>query len=209
MDHSILRLTLVRHGETEGESSIRYYGRTDVPLSRLGRAQMARVREALASRRFVAVYTSSLSRANEAALIISGAATGDGGPTPTRVSGFDEIDFGEWEGLTAEEIRARYPRLHAEWEAHRGGDFTYPGGDSTRGFRERVVQALREVLAHAPSGEVLFVLHKGVIRCIVAELLGLDGAHRAKLNAEIASIHVLACDHGAWSAEALDCTEHL
>jgi broad specificity phosphatase PhoE len=202
------RLTLVRHGETDGQSSIRYYGRTDVPLSPLGRAQMERVRAALAARRFAAVYTSTLSRASEAARIISDAA---GGTVlrPMLIAGFDEIDFGEWEGLTIEEIQERCPRLYTEWAAHRGGDFIYPGGESTRGFRARVAQALREVLARAPSGELLFVLHKGVIRCILAELLGYDEAQRRNLIVALGSIHVVACDNGTWSAETLDRTEHL
>jgi broad specificity phosphatase PhoE len=202
------RLTLVRHGETEGESSIRYYGRTDVPLSPLGRAQMERVRTALAARRFAAVYTSTLSRAGEAARIISEVA---GGTVlkPMPIAGFDEIDFGEWEGLTAEEIRARAPRLYAEWEAHRGGDFTYPGGESTRTLRERVARALQEVLAQAPSGELLFVLHKGVIRCIMAELLGYDEVQRRNLILALGSVHVVTCNNGTWSAEGLDRTDHL
>jgi broad specificity phosphatase PhoE len=202
------RLILVRHGETEGESSIRYYGRTDVPLSRLGRAQMERVRAALAGRRFVAVYTSTLSRASEAARIVSDAAGGTV-PTPMRIAGFDEVDFGEWEGLTVEEIQERYPQLYTEWAAHRGGDFTYPGGESTRAFRERVAQALQEVLAQAPSGELLFVLHKGVIRCILAELLGYDEAQRRNVIVALGSVHVVTCNNGTWSAEALDRTEHL
>jgi broad specificity phosphatase PhoE len=202
------RLTLVRHGETEGESSIRYYGHTDVPLSPLGRAQMERVRAALAGRRFAAVYTSTLSRAGEAARIISDVA-GGAVLKPMPIAGFDEIDFGEWEGLTAEEIRARAPKLYAEWEAHRGGDFTYPGGESTRAFRERVARALQEVLAQAPPGELLFVLHKGVIRCIVVELLGYDEAQRRHLIVALGSVHVVTCSNGTWSAEALDRTEHL
>jgi len=204
----VRRLTLVRHGETEGQSSIRYYGRTDVSLSPLGRAQMERVRAALAARRFAAVYTSTLSRSSEAARIISDAGAGTV-LRPMPIAGFDEIDFGEWEGLAAEEIHARYPQLYAEWEAHRGGDFTYPSGESTRGFRERVAHALREVLAQAPAGELLFVLHKGVIRCIVAELLGYDEVLRRNLILALGSIHVITCSNGTWSVEALDRTEHL
>jgi broad specificity phosphatase PhoE len=206
--HRLQRVTLVRHGETEGQSSIRYYGRTDVPLSPLGRLQMERVRAVLATRRFAAVYTSTLSRASEAARIISETAGGTA-LTPVLIAGFDEIDFGEWEGLTIEEIRDRYPRLYIEWEAHRGGDFTYPGGESTRGLRERVACALHEVLAQAPSGELLFVLHKGVIRCILAELLGYDETQRRNLIVALGSIHVITCNSDGWSAEALDRTEHL
>ena len=106
------RLTLVRHGETEGQSSIRYHGRNDVPLSALGRAQMERARAALRAQRFDAVYASRLSRSVEAAAIIAGISP-EQRTRITRVAGFNEIDFGEWEGLTAEEIRARDPEGYA------------------------------------------------------------------------------------------------
>ena len=66
-----MRLVLVRHGETVGHSSIRYYGRTDVALSDLGRRQMRAAREWLAARDgasgFAPVFTSPLVRATEAA----------------------------------------------------------------------------------------------------------------------------------------------
>jgi broad specificity phosphatase PhoE len=209
MNQSSMRLTLVRHGETAGQSSIRYYGRTNVPLSDLGRIQMERVRSTLVTQRFAAVYTSTLSRAAEAARIISSArAASDRAPMLMQLAGFDEIDFGEWEGLTADEIRARHPRLHAEWEGL-GADFTYPSGESNRDFRARVTRALHDVLARAPRGELLFVLHKGVIRCIVAELLALDEAQRRDLTAALGSIHVIARQSDQWRAEALDQMAHL
>jgi broad specificity phosphatase PhoE len=109
------RLTLVRHGETHGESSIRYYGRTDVPLSQVGRAQMQRVRAAFICQRFVATYSSTLSRSAEAARIVTG-----GAQPVTPMAGFNEIDFGEWEGFTAEQIRERQPALYAQWQERRG-----------------------------------------------------------------------------------------
>jgi broad specificity phosphatase PhoE len=193
----------VRHGETEGESSIRYYGRTDVPLSQLGRAQMQRVRSTLISQSFLAAYSSTLSRSAEAALIVTGGAL-----PVTRLAGFDEIDFGEWEGLTAEQIRELQPALYAQWQERRG-EFAYPGGESSRDFHARVARTLRRVLAQASPGELLFVLHKGVIRSIVSELLGVDEVHRRRLSVALGSIHILARDHEAWYAEALDCVGHL
>jgi broad specificity phosphatase PhoE len=209
MNQSSWRLTLVRHGETDGQSSVRYYGRTDVPLSGLGRAQMERVRDILARRRFAAVYSSTLSRASEGARIISdGRCAVDGTPLPTPIAGFDEIDFGEWEGLTAEEIQTRHPQLYAGWQA-RGSDFACPRGESSRAFRRRVVQTLHDVLAQAPHGELLFVLHKGVIRCIVAELLGNDEVHQRRLALDLGSIHIITQRGAQWRAEALDRTDHL
>ncbi len=197
-----MRLTLVRHGETEGQSSVRYHGRTDVPLSALGRAQMERVRQALDGEASVGVYASELSRAVEAAMIV-GATT-----HVTRVAGFNEIDFGDWEGLTADEIQVRDPAGYARWVANRG-DFTYPGGESTADLRGRVVRALGDVLAEAPSGNLLVVVHKGVIRSIVTELLRLDDNQRHGITVPLASIHIVRRDNGAWRAEVLDRIDHL
>jgi len=163
---------------------------------------MQRVRETLRPHTFTAVYTSRLSRALEAARII-------GQPLPvTPVAGFDEIDFGEWEGLTAEEIQARDPEGYARWQAY-DGDFQYPGGESIQAFRGRVVRALHDVLAEVPSGALLFVVHKGVIRSVLAELLRLDAARRAALTADLASIHVVRRDNGVWAADVLDRIDHL
>jgi broad specificity phosphatase PhoE len=87
------RLILVRHGETEGESSIRYHGRTDVPLSELGRAQMRLAGRALETRyggvSFAGVFSSPLVRASEGARIVAG----DWAPLVT-IDEFAEVHFG-------------------------------------------------------------------------------------------------------------------
>lgn len=198
----LLRLTLVRHGETDGQSSIRYHGRTDVALSTVGRRQMECVRHALHGRMFDAVYASTLSRSVEGAAIVSG------GAAVRRIAAFDEINFGDWEGLTVEEIAANAPEVYARW-CVRTGDFQYPGGESSASFRARVVRALHELLAGADRGELLFVVHKGVIRCVLTELLRIDETHRVALAVELASIHVVGRVNGVWAAEMLDCTTHL
>jgi len=151
---------------------------------------------------FAAVYASTLSRSTEAAAIV-GRTT-----NVIRVAGFDEIHFGEWEGLTLEEIRVRDPQRYAQWTASRA-DFHYPGGESTRGFRQRVAQAWCDLLAGAPPGHLLLVVHKGIIRSILAELLRLDERQRRELIVELASIHVVGRRNGIWHAEVLDRTDHL
>ena len=64
MSERLERLTLVRHGETVGQSSIRYYGATDIELSDLGREQVRRARDRLAGQAFEVVGASSLSRSS-------------------------------------------------------------------------------------------------------------------------------------------------
>src|SRR5216684_4474678 len=111
---SSLRLILVRHGETVGNSRIRYYGRTDLALSDLGRAQMRAAAVTLAgllgAQRFTQVFTSPLIRARESARIITRDAA-----VIIEVEEFREVDFGAFEGLTAAEIETRFPTDFARW----------------------------------------------------------------------------------------------
>jgi broad specificity phosphatase PhoE len=197
------RLILVRHGETEGESSIRYHGRTDVALSALGRAQMRLAARAIHSPRaieFAHVFSSPLVRASEGARIVAGESA-----ALITIEEFAEVHFGLFEGLTADEIRARYPDEFARWNADRlAPGYTYPQGESRAAFAERVERGLTRMLAHwTPRyGDALVVAHRGVIRAIVRKLTSREPI------VELGSIHILRFD-GNWHAETLDLIDHL
>ncbi len=161
---TLRRIVLVRHGETEGQSSIRFFGTTDVDLSREGRAQMRAVAARVGRERFDLVMASPLRRAWRSAGIVSPGAA-------VRVEpDFREVDFGRWEGLTREEIQARDPILAEDWEKG-SADFQYPQGESRRDFAARVGRGLESLLA-ARGASALLVVHKGVIRAIYAQLTG-------------------------------------
>jgi broad specificity phosphatase PhoE len=214
-----LRLVLVRHGETVGHSSIRYYGRTDVALSGLGRQQMRAAREWLVGRGgvrgFAPVFTSPLVRATEAARIIAGTDA-----AAVALEELAEVDFGLFEGLTAEEIAARYPEEFRRWNSNRlAPDFIYPEGESRVAFVARVARGTARMLAlwHAASAgggagsNALLVAHRGVIRAIVRQLTGVFEPH-----IDLGSIHILEQEPGGadlrtarWRPVALDLTEHL
>jgi len=201
MQSALRRLVLVRHGETAGESSIRYHGVTDVALNDLGRRQMERVGHALAVEEFEAVYTSALQRTVTAAHLIAPR------HPPRVVSGFNEINFGLWEGLTREEIAARHPDLYREWRAGMHA-FTYPSGDAVPAFRQRVAEAWNTLYLAAPE-HALIVAHKGVISTIVTELLRLSLAERGAWPIDLASIHILRATPDGWAAEAINDVRHL
>ena len=157
------RLVLLRHGETNGESSIRFHGSGDVELSPEGRAEMRR-----AAARIVPmpelVVASPLRRSWRSAAIAGG------GRSVLLVPEFREIHFGRWEGLTKDEIRARDPILFADWEKRTPG-FEYPGGEPREEFKARVGRGLDRLLA-AHANDALVVVHKGVIRAIAESLTG-------------------------------------
>jgi broad specificity phosphatase PhoE len=161
---ALRQILLVRHGETNGASSIRYFGSTDVELSAEGRAHMARVATSLAARRVDLWLASNLRRSWVSAGIVSRGA-------PVRIEpDLREIHFGRWEGLTREEIEARDPVLFQDWQAGAEG-FEYPGGEARAAFRARIGRAVERVVASG-TAQVAGVLHKGVIREVARQLLG-------------------------------------
>ena len=102
-------LTLIRHGPTEWNETRRFQGRTDLPLSALGRAHARAIATALARRRRSKVYSSDLVRARES----NGApiAEASRGVPLVDDARLREFDFGRWEGLTWDEIVALDPEL--------------------------------------------------------------------------------------------------
>jgi len=214
-----VRLVLVRHGETVGHSSIRYYGRTDVALSDLGRRQMRAACEWLVAREgasgFAPVFTSPLVRAMESARIIAGRKA-----AAVAIEEFVEVDFGLFEGLTADEIAKRYPEEFRRWNAHRlAADFVYPEGESRAAFVARVARGTARMLGlwrDARAGglggsNALLVAHRGVIRAVVRQLTGVREPH-----IDLGSIHILEEEPAGvdlrtarWRPVALDLTGHL
>lgn len=194
-------LVLVRHGETVGESSIRYHGSNDVALSPHGMEQMRRVGAALRGETFDRVLTSTMQRSVLAARIIAPYRVADALP------GFDEIDFGAWEGLTVEEIEARDPAGFVRWRRD-PARFTFPDGDSVVGFRERIVAAFAALESELPA-RTLAVVHKGVISAILGHVRGEPIDQPRTTTIDLASIHRLERRGAAWTAVETNRTDHL
>jgi broad specificity phosphatase PhoE len=182
------RLVMLRHGETVGNSSVRFHGAADVPLSDVGRAQLRAAARALRQEFFDLVVASPLRRSWEGAALVAGGA-------PVRIEeGLREIDFGRWEGLTAAEIEQRDPVLYREWRARKPG-FEYPGGELRADFKARVRRALGRIEASGAESALL-VGHKGVIRTLAEEL---TGAPLADGEPELAGVVGLSRDPaGRW-----------
>jgi len=160
---SLRRIVMVRHGETERQSSVRFHGSADVRLNDEGRAQLREAARQMKTEFFDLVAASPLRRSWEGARIVSGGA-------PIRLyPEFREVHFGHWEGLTAEEIEQSNPALYRDWQAG-AANFEYPGGELREAFRSRVARGLEALLASGATS-ALVVSHKGVIRAIGERLL--------------------------------------
>ncbi len=158
------RVLLVRHGETVGNSRLRFYGSRDLALSDEGRRQVCAAARLLPLDRFDLVVASPLRRAWESAVILAP------GVSVLLEARFREIDFGRWEGLSAEEIEARDPSFYNAWQSS-SESFDFPGGERRADFRARVHRGLDRLLEHG-ARSALVVAHKGPIRAIAEKLCG-------------------------------------
>ncbi|MBL9079337.1 MAG: histidine phosphatase family protein [Planctomycetes bacterium] len=193
------RLWLVRHGETEGQSSIRYHGSNDVPLSDLGRAQIRALVPWLAAVPFARVVHSPLSRAAESAAILADAC-GLRRDLLTPDPRLREVDFGQCEGLTVDEIAARFPAFWAEHQAGRTDGF--PGGEPRSAFRARIAAAIGEWARADWQGDLLVVAHRGTVRHALPALLGPEVGNPPQFGVALASLTVLH-EAAGWRLELL------
>lgn len=147
------RLSLVRHGETDWNLARRIQGSSDIPLNETGRRQARLTGAALKRRRWDGIFSSPLSRARETARIIA-AEVGLG--EPGILPGVAERAYGEVEGLTGEEILARFP------------DGTeVPGRESRDEVIERSLAELVRLAGGHPGEALIVVSHGGVIGSLV------------------------------------------
>jgi probable phosphoglycerate mutase len=165
---------------------------------------MVRVAGALVSVSFVRVLTTPLVRARESAALI----LGERGLEAEVVPGWSEIDFGQWEGWTWDEVRVRDPEGHRRWEASGAGDFTFPGGESRAGFDARIAAAARAWLG-PEDPPTLVVAHKGVIKGVLGHLLGLGPDQRRRMEVHLGSIHRIGVGEGGFVALGLNEVHHL
>lgn len=163
----MVELTIVRHGETEGNSKNLYQGWEDVPLNRKGIWQAERLALRLKDREFDRIYSSPLSRSLETAAAINRFH----GLNIRRVNQIKEINFGEWENMSAVQIQQHYPGCLEEWRAN-WKEFEIPGGESLMAAYKRVTSWLNRLLTGNNKGNFLIVSHAGVIRAFISELVG-------------------------------------
>lgn len=190
----VSNLFLVRHGETEGSGEKRYKGTIDVPLSEGGIRQMERASgfiRALLKGPLRGVYSSDLIRAVRSAVVIA-APHGTG---PVALEGLRERNFGQWEGLTFDEIRARHPREFAAW-AKDPLRFSPVGGESTVEVRDRVVRAMDGILSAHTGGDVVVVAHGGVNRVLLCHFLGMPLENLFRVEQDFACVNIISFHDG-------------
>jgi alpha-ribazole phosphatase len=184
-------LWLVRHAEPEEAARGVCYGSLNVGLSPKGMKQAESIAAALAGRPFDAIYTSPSRRCMDTARRIAAGRT----CAMEVIDALRELNFGEFEGLTYDEIGARYPDLYRQG-MERPTETQFPGGESFAQMSDRVMTVTRQVLARHRGGAILFVTHGGGIRIILAEALGLSAPHIFRIGQRYGAVNRIRYSEG-------------
>lgn len=187
----MMRIVLLRHGRTEGNERMLYYGSTDVPLSLGGREELHTLRAAggypdIAGMR---VYTSGMRRTEETLDILYGAVP------HAAVPAMRELDFGDFEMHTYEELKDD-PRFVAWCQGDNERNVT-PGGESGEQADRRALAGFEELLRRGE--DFLLVCHAGPISAIMSRLFPRKEKNRFYWLPDNGRGYLLTLEDGKWT----------
>lgn len=192
-------LYLIRHAQTASSAVDSFNGQLDLPLTAHGREQAALLGKRLAKVPFSAVYRSPLDRTRETACLVAPSFADQ----LITLPGLIELNYGAWEGRSAQEAAASWPLEYAAWQ----GDpekHAPPGGETGKQVAERAVAALEWIRArHEDSkdsnlkGPALVVSHKATLRIAFCALLGVPlDSYRKSISQDECALNLVELRKG-------------
>lgn len=180
----MIRLALLRHGHTPWNRAGRVQGRSDIALDDDARAQLVAQRLPAPWDK-AELWSSPLARAVETAQLVSGR-------TPHTDPALTEMNWGDWEGRIAVELRADPACDHRDIETW-GWDYTPPNGESPRALRDRLVP-----WAQARTEDTVAVCHIGIMRVLMAHASGWNFDGPAPFAVKRNRLFVIEVDGHTW-----------
>lgn len=177
-----------RHGQTDWNLQRKWQGHTDIPLNETGMSQAQQLSAFFQNIPLDCIFSSDLKRAFKTAQFVSQVTEVE----VVSVPGLREGHYGRAEGLTADEIRAKFgAALMEKWRSSDPStfDMDFVGGETKRQIYTRVMDAVHEQLLSSPFRKVGISTHGGVLRKVVNVI---DGAY--KLPSPIPNCSVIEMD---------------
>jgi broad specificity phosphatase PhoE len=177
------RLLLIRHAEVEASYQGVFGGRIDMDLSPRGHEQAAALAKCLYQKPLSAIYASPMKRVQQtlAPVLLNGA------PKPVILPDLREVDFGDWTGLAWEEVQAKFGISAFSWLDQLECD-GIANAECAETLQDRVEPCLRQILAAHPGQPVAVFCHGGIIRMLLAILLGWPLSRLGVFEIEYASL---------------------
>ena len=199
-----MRLILVRHGQTEWNAGGRYQGQSNVALSDTGRKQARFLAERFPVRQLDAIYTSDLDRAKETAECVGKRL----GLTVCPEKAFRELSFGDWEGLTYQEISLRWPE-EAKKLFTAPDELSIPNGETFRELQKRALDKIHLLYEKHIDQTVAVFAHGAINKTILAGLMHIPLHYLWSLRQDNTAVNILRLDDGYVMVELINSTSHL
>lgn len=200
-----MKLVLVRHGETEWNKLGKFQGQADIALNERGLSQAKETARAAISWRPTSLYSSPLIRTRQVAQEIA-RVTGLTVATDTRLQ---ELDLGEVEGVSGEQMRTQWPQVHETWRKS-PELVTMPGGESLVQLHERTWQAVEAVAkASGEADTIVVVSHNFAIRAICGTLLGMPLSNFHRMYLHLSSVTTIDRSQMGWRLLSYNSIAHL
>lgn len=180
------RIILVRHGEPVQSAQGRCYGKLDVSLSQRGERQIEQTARWLQKFEIDAIYASPRTRAVESGKIIAAKRRLLIQPDES----FAEINFGDFEGRTYEEVEHQFPEIYQKWMTA-PTLVKFPNGESFSEMQARVLAAIRALKIRHQGETFGIVSHGGVNRIVLADALKMPEAEIFRLEQSYAAANVI------------------
>lgn len=183
-----LNIYFLRHGQTALSRANHFCGCGSNPeLTNEGHQMAQMFASHYHQLPWTAVYSSNLKRAIDTAEPLVDKL----GIISEQRDGLKEIDFGDWEGMSVDEVKMKYPDDHNKWTEN-PAVFAPTSGESAIQIANRALPILEEIKQRYSNGNVLVVSHKATIRIIISSLLGIDLAKfRTRLACPVASLSMI------------------
>ncbi len=159
----------IRHGQTIWNESGRYQGTTDVPLSKLGYEQAKKTAERFKDIHLDGIISSTLDRAFQTAKSINQFHQLE----IEKNDLLQELHFGEWEGLTYEEIETKWPGM-IDKMYHHPENLRLPHGESFSDMQNRAMKMMNDIIGRGDDKTYVIVSHGAAIRTMICGLLGIS-----------------------------------
>ncbi|MDR1514357.1 MAG: histidine phosphatase family protein [Synergistaceae bacterium] len=190
-DKSGVRIFLMRHGKPQFPDDRQYiYGQTDFPLSDAGKSQAKATGRALASVPMNRIISSDLMRAADTADIVAGLQKKKLCAVEHDPS-LREINMGEWDGLTKDDIREGYVDIFRR----RGNDVenvTPPGGESLGQLRTRGIEAFHRITEESKNlRNILIVAHGAIMWSVISGLFDMPLGSLYRFGLDYCGVHLI------------------
>jgi broad specificity phosphatase PhoE len=200
-----VKLFLVRHGETDWNKLGRFQGQNGVALNQRGLAQAKDTARAAIAWQPIALYSSPLCRTMQVAQEISRLV----GVAVIPELRLQELDLGELDGVTGEEMQSGWPQVYDTWR-NEPAIVVLPGGESLAQLQERAWQAITDLeQAHRGDDIVVVISHNFTIRAICSKLLGMPLANFHRTYLSLGSVSVIESGQRGWRLLSYNSTCHL